>query len=117
MWLLRNLLQQCRFASPVKWLRCSAGGARECSIRIVFTGGGEESASEQLAKKEVHDRLNQAPDNSSRAPSSRAPRDSASADAQADHEGDDGEPGAADQEREGEEEAQTSDPSTGLKDK
>jgi diguanylate cyclase (GGDEF)-like protein len=67
--------------------------------------------------KEAHDRLNQAPDNSSRPPSSRAPRDRVSADAQDDREGDDGEPGAPNLEQEGAEEAQTSDPSTGPEDK
>jgi hypothetical protein len=64
--------------------------------------------------KELHDRLNQAPDNSSRPPSSRAPWERTSPDAQDDGEGQDGEPGEAD--REGEEEAEVNDRSSGSED-
>ena len=65
--------------------------------------------------KEARDRLNQSPDNSSRPPSSRAPWDKASTDAQDDHEGDIDGPDEGEQE--GEEEAETKDPSTGPEDK
>jgi hypothetical protein len=64
--------------------------------------------------KELHDRLNQGPDNSSRPPSSRAPWERANADGHDDGEGEDGKPGEADQE--GEEEAETIDPATGAED-
>jgi len=59
--------------------------------------------------KEARDRLNQGPDNSSRPPSSRAPWESTSADAQDDGEEEDGEAG-----RGGEEGAGRSDPATGA---
>lgn len=65
--------------------------------------------------KEAHDRLNQAPDNSSRPPSSRAPWEGASTDAQDEREGDDEGPGEAD--HEDAEGTETNDPSTEAEDK
>ena len=65
--------------------------------------------------KEACDRLNQAPDNSSRPPSSRAPWDGVSRATQEDHEGDEGTAEEADPE--GEEEAETKDLSAGPEDK
>jgi len=65
--------------------------------------------------KEARDRLNQAPDNSSRPPSSRAPWDGVSPATQADREGDEGKPEEADPDAE--EAGQTKDPSAGREDK
>ena len=87
----------------------------EEAIRSLQTKRLQTLALKLLADvKELHDRLNQAPDNSSRPPSSRAPWERTSPDAQDDGEGQDGEPGEAD--REGEEEAEVNAPSSGSED-
>lgn len=64
--------------------------------------------------KEAHDRLNQSPDNSSRPPSSRAPWEKASADAQDDGELEDELPGKAD--RKGKQEGDRDDPPSDAQD-